>query len=204
MKATFPPLSLCLLFLPSCAAHPPEPLLTTSPVHTLELQHQILFENGDEQQVFEGTMIQAGNSFLVRAFAGPGIDLFTVVRTPKTSTQQAHVPGLAQRIDMREVGDDIGRVYRSGCPGPASSTTTCPSEGETLEETRDGSGELIRRSYPQAHGAGLSILYEQREPLCGTSIPRRITLTWGQGKSRMVIFTADCKVRRDAPPELSR
>lgn len=206
MKSSRAMVSLCGYFaaLLGCGGQAPSSASPVSPVDILEQQHQILFVNGQEQQVFDGYMVQAGDSLMVRAFAGPGVDLFTVVRTPTQATQQAHVPGLAERVDMVQVGDDISRVYRSGCRGAAGAVTTCEAGGERLVETLDDQGRLASRSFPTVHSTGLSISYTQHERLCGRIIPRRITLAWGQGERHMVIFTASCQQRRALPRELTR
>jgi hypothetical protein len=148
-------------------------------------------------------MIQAGDGFIVRAFAGPGIDLFTVTRTAFEASQEAFVPGLAKRVDMVQVGDDIARVYRAGCGGPFATMTACTLGAEPLEEWLGESGEILRRHYPAAHGTGLTIVYERRETMCGQQMPRRVVLSWGKAESKMVIFTAGCKPCDGLPKELS-
>ena len=114
----------------------------------LKMRHQILFSHGGDVQVFEGYMILADDAFIVRAFAGPGVDLFTVARSGDRHRSTLHIPALKDRIDIEKVGDDIARVYLSGCkppPGAADQTPASPKSvrhcrffGEPLTEVIDG------------------------------------------------------------------
>ena len=154
----------------------------------LKLRHQIMIRYDDQLQVFEGFMILRGDAFVVRAFAGPGIDLFTVRRDGPRHVEQAHVPGLESRLDLAAVGADIARVYLPGCTAPKTGgERACAFGDEPLTEELDAEGRLVGRRFPAAHGIGVKVRYEEFETLAGLELARKITLSWGASANEMVI-----------------
>ncbi|MCP4601005.1 MAG: DUF3261 domain-containing protein [Proteobacteria bacterium] len=155
----------------------------------VKMRHQILFAQGDEEHVFEGYLVLANDAILVKAFAGPGIDLFTVVRDNVNHFEQLHIPSLADKIDIEAVAADIARVYLGGCHEPTDQVeVSCDFFGEKMTERYDEKGRLEERRFPDAHGVGLRIRYEEYEIHLGRAEPKRITLSWGTSKNRMVIL----------------
>jgi hypothetical protein len=163
-------------------------------LETVKMRHQISFAQGDDVQVFDGYMLLAGERLLVKAFAGPGVDLFTVVRDGAAHGERLHIKGLSDRIDMAKVGADISRVYLGGCKGPAGGggEATCDFYGEPLTERFDAAGRLVGRSFPQAHGIGLDVTYDDVAPFACGERARRITLRWGGSRNEMVIRLVAC------------
>ena len=102
-----------------------------------KMRHQIMVRYGDEVQVFEGYMIREGNAFLVRAFAGPGVDLFTVARDGKRHREEAHISALEERLDLEAVSMDIARAYLGGCEKPEGTKAECTLLGEPMIEEFD-------------------------------------------------------------------
>lgn len=154
----------------------------------VKLRHQIVFRTASDVQVFEGYLLKRGESFIVKAFAGPGVELFTIVRGPAGPRDTLHIPGLDEKLDPARVGDDIGRVYLSGCPrDDGKRELTCRVRGELLIETFDEEGRLTRRVYPEAHGIGLTIDYEGFAPHLGGVMAETIRLSWGKSPSEMLI-----------------
>jgi len=161
----------------------------------LRLRHQILVRYGGEAQVFEGYMILAGEQFLVKAFAGPGIDLFTIVRDGPRHSEEAHVPGLADELDLERVGHDIARAYLGGCePVVGGVSAACSFYGEPLRERYDDRGRLASREFPEAHGIGLSVSYDDYSRRGGRELAGAITLRWGGSGNEMVIRLLDVQV----------
>ena len=160
----------------------------------VKMRHQISFAQGDDVQVFDGYMLLAGERLLVKAFAGPGVDLFTVVRDGAAHGERLHIKGLADRMDMAKVGADIARVYLGGCPHPAGAAeATCAFYDEPMIESFDDGGRLVGRSFPQAHGIGLTVTYAEFAPFdCGERA-RRIVLRWGGSANEMVIRLVACE-----------
>ena len=202
------PLSLlALLLLAGCGATAAAPAATGDPDPAkerrdgLKLRHQILARYGDESHVFEGFMILAGDSLIVRAFAGPGIDLFTVVRRGAEHEERAHVSGLESRLDLAAVGEDIARCFLAGCgsPGgkPVPGISRCAFFGEPLVEERDGERRLATRAFPQAHGIGLNVSYSEYREFGGRELAGRITLEWGSGATSLVILLLDAEIVDD-------
>jgi hypothetical protein len=160
----------------------------------LRLRHQVLVRYGDEVQVFEGYMILCGRALLVKAFAGPGIDLFTVRRDGAKHREEAHVPGLAERLDLTAVGADISRAYLPGCDAPVGEQRArCDFFGEPLSETYDAAGRVVMRSFPEAHGIGLTIAYEDYGSRAGRPLAARVVLRWGESGNEMVIRLLDAE-----------
>jgi len=174
----------------------------------LKLRHQIMARYGDEAQVFEGYMILAGDALIVRAFAGPGIDLFTVVRRGIEHEEKAHVPGLSSRLDLAAVGADIARAYFPGCgtaaAGSAPATVECRFFGEPLLERGDGRGRVVERRFPEAHGTGLRVRYSEYREFAGGELAGRITLEWGAGENSLVILLLEAEVIEIVDPALFR
>jgi len=161
----------------------------------VKMRHQISFAHGGDVQVFDGYMLHAGERLLVKAFAGPGVDLFTVVRDGAAHSERLHVAGLADRIDMERVGADIARVYLGGCPRPAdrAAEATCDFYGEPMTEGFDSAGRLISRRFPEAHGIGLDVTYDDFSLFACGERARRITLKWGVSRNEMVIRLVACE-----------
>lgn len=158
----------------------------------LRLRHQIMVEYGSESQVFEGYMIWRGDAFYVKAFAGPGVDLFTVVRSGEWHREEAHIDALAERLDLEAVGADIARAYLDGCDDEeVAGLTRCDFHDEPLEETRDEFGRIAKRRFPEAHGIGLTVLYTDYAERSGEELAGKIELSWGEGANRMVIVLLD-------------
>jgi hypothetical protein len=201
-------LSLAGCGAPAAPAGTGHPAAAGAPRAGLKLRHQILARYGGEEQVFEGYMILAGDSLVVRAFAGPGIDLFTVIRRGAEHEERAHVPGLADRIDLAAVGADIARCYLAGCPRPGGEAgagpAACAFYGEPLFEERDGDGRLESRVFPEAHGIGLRVRYSGYRDFGGRELAGRISLEWGSGASSLVIVLSEAAVVEDADPSLFR
>ena len=76
----------------------------------LKMQHQILFRHGAESHVFEGYMILKKEAFFVKAFAGPGVDLFTLAREGAWHREELHIASLADKIDLKLVSDSSERI----------------------------------------------------------------------------------------------
>ncbi len=189
---------LFTLLLVGCAAAKTDAGLNEKP--NLKLRHQILFTSEQESHVFEGYMILSNDSFMVKAFAGPGVDLFTVVRGKDERCGALHIEGLKGKMDIDAVGDDIARVYLGGCEGrPGGGELTCQYDGESLVESYDPEGRLTTRVFPDAHGIGLKIRYEEHSGAAGSALANRITLTWGAAGNRMVIKTVDVETTESTP-----
>jgi len=169
----------------------------------LKMRHQILFAGPGGEHVFEGYMLLGRDALLVKAFAGPGVDLFTVTRDGAAHTETLHIPSLADRIDVFKVGADIARVYLGACPGRApASETTCAILGEEVVERLDAEGRLVERRFPAAHGVGLTVVYGEFEEISGRIEPRMIRLAWGEGPNRMVIRLVELELLDDVDPSV--
>jgi hypothetical protein len=167
----------------------------------IKLRHQILARYGDQEQVFEGYLVLRGDALFVRAFAGPGIDLFTIRRNGARHEERAHVPGLERRVDLEKVGADIARCHYGGCAG-GPGETRCDFYGEPLIETRDQRGRLLERSFPRAHGTGLVVRYEEPRLVGGREVARRTTLSWGDGSNELLIVMLESEVLESVEPGL--
>jgi hypothetical protein len=189
---------VALAFVAACGSRAPRvPEIGRSPggLEAVKMRHQISFTHGDDVQVFDGYMLLAGERLLVRAFAGPGVDLFTVVRDGAAHGEKLHIPALADRIDMAKVGADIARVYLGGCPRPEGGAleATCAFYGESMTERFDADGRLVARRFPQAHGIGLTVTYDDfAGSACGERA-RRISLRWSGSGNEMVIRLVACE-----------
>jgi hypothetical protein len=169
----------------------------------LKMRHQIMFDYGGEIQVFEGYMISAEDSFLVKAFAGPGVDLFTVIDNNGTQHNELHLQALKDRIDLAQVGADIARAFLSGCvANKSSSRLECDFHNEPLVEKFDEQGRLVERFFPQAHQVGLKVYYSEYATQCGDSRPVQTTLRWGQGNNRIVIRMVGCELLNRIDPKI--
>ncbi len=153
---------------------------------SVKMRHQIMVQYGDEVQVFEGYMIRGGDAFLVRAFAGPGVDLFTVARDGKRHREEAYISALEERLDLEAVSMDIARAYLGGCERDGAKAE-CTFLGEPMIEEFDERGRLVARRFPEAHGIGMRIVYEEYKDYLDGQAPWKIVLEWGEGKNRMVI-----------------
>ena len=174
-----------LLIMVGCgAARAPVALQAASTA--VRLRHQIMVEYGGEVQVFEGYMIRQGEAFLVKAFAGPGVDLFTVARDGDRHREEAHIKALEEKLDLEAVGSDIARAYLAGCERPKDGDLAdCDFHGEPLEERYDERGRVVSRRFPEAHGIGMAISYSQFDEFA--DMAGKIEITWGDGSNRMVI-----------------
>ncbi|MBW2278585.1 MAG: DUF3261 domain-containing protein [Deltaproteobacteria bacterium] len=188
-----------VLSLVGCGPAIPQPEVEARGERTVfRLRHQIMVRYDDEVQVFEGYMILEGESFLVKAFAGPGIDLFTVRRDGARHVEEAHVPGLADKLDLERVGADIARAYLGGCGALAGGgSVECSFYGEPMREQYDDRGRLLSRTFPAAHDIGLSVRYADYSPRVGRELAGAITLSWGKGENEMVIHLLDAQLLED-------
>ncbi len=196
---------MCLIV--SCGAPAPRtsPPVTAAPVAAspLKMQHQILFRNGADEHVFDGVMLLFDNAYIVKAFAGPGVDLFTVARSGDRHRETLHLKALAGRMDVSKIGEDIFFIYTKGCvashSGGGTGTADCLCAGQRLEETFDASGRTMKRVFPDAHGIGLTIRYEDYRSMAGRMMPGTVVLEWGGDAGRsLVIKTASAEA---ASPE---
>ena len=185
-----------VLSVVGCGPALPQPELEAGDARTvLRLRHQIMVRFDGEVQVFEGYMILAGDSFLVKAFAGPGIDLFTVKRDGARHVEAAHVPGLADRLDLELVGADIARAYLGGCGALAGGgSVECVFYGEPMREQYDDRGRLLSRTFPAAHDIGLTVSYTDYSERAGRELAGAITLSWGESDNEMVIHLLDAQL----------
>ncbi len=165
------------------------------------LQHQILFTFRGEEKVFEGYMILTKEAFLVKAFAGPGVDLFTVVRDRERHREVLHLDSLADRIDVTRIGEDIRRIYLAWCPGETKPQQWCSVNGEQLVVSTNPQGRVSRKHFPSAHGVGLYITYKDTIRVADRELPKRIELVWGDGTFRMVILLTAAERVTDLPAD---
>lgn len=192
----------------ACGARAPDPAPPDGPprpgaagLSALRMRHQITFRRGGDAQVFDGYMLLAGERLYVRAFAGPGVDLFTVARDGAAHREELHLEGLADRIDMAKVGADIARAYLGGCPPPpGAGEVECRFEGEPMAEAYDARGRLTARRFPEAHGVGLTVTYDGFTACPGGERAGAVTLRWGGSGNEMVIRLAACEVIEGVDP----
>ena len=179
-----------LLLATACGSNLPE--LKTPGAHeqmSFRLRHQIKARRGDDVYVFEGYMILQGDAFVVRAFAGPGVSLFTVTRDGDKHTEKAHVPGLNNKLNLESVGLDIARAYFAGCPGSSSGEITkCTILGQIAHETHAPNGDLLTRRFPSAYKDGLLIEYLDYTKKMDRRWAKRIHLKWSGKENEMEIF----------------
>lgn len=189
------PVLAALLVLTGCGAGSPPLDDARGGPPALRLRHQIMVRYGEQLQVFEGYMILSGEAFLVKAFAGPGIDLFTVRRDRDRRDEEAHVPGLAEQLDLERVGRDIARAYLGGCGAPAGGgAVECAFYGEPLRERYDDRGRLLAREFPEAHGIGLTVNYRDYAERADRELAGEIELEWGDSGNEMVIRLLDAQL----------
>jgi len=186
----------------ACGARlPEEPSAARGAVSVVKMRHQISFRHGDDVQVFDGYMLLAGEKLLVRAFAGPGVDLFTVVRDGAAHREELHIASLSDRIDMPAVGADIARVYLGGCGAPSGGfEERCEFYGEPMIEKRDAASRLEERRFPEAHGVGLTVTYRGFTTCAGSERAGDISLRWGGSANEMIIHLVACEVKKDVDP----
>jgi hypothetical protein len=192
-------------FAAACGARAPCPPVSGAggepSLAALKMRHEISFRRGDDVQVFDGYMLLAGERLYVRAFAGPGVDLFTVVRDGAAHAETLHIAGLADRIDMAQVGADIARVYLGGCPAPqGGGEAACAFYGEQMIETYDAAGRVVARRFPAAHGVGLTVTYGDFQECAGERRAGNISLRWGGSGNEMIIHLAACEIMDDVDP----
>lgn len=170
-----------------------------SAMENVKMQHQILFQNKEDSQVFEGVMIRRTDGYIVQAFAGPGVDLFTVARSGERHKETLHIQSLAARIDVSKIGEDIFCIYMKGCvSGEAPAATqnkavSCVQQGRRMTEHFDADGRLTARRFPDAHGIGLFIQYDDYRSFSGRSLPVRIVLRWGNSERSLTIHTVSAE-----------
>jgi hypothetical protein len=196
------PLIAVAFAVAACGARAPEELSAgRGAVSALKMRHQISFRYGDDVQVFDGYMLLSEERLLVRAFAGPGVDLFTVVRDGAAHREELHIASLADRIDMAAVGADIARVYLGGCGAPSGGgEASCAFYGEPMIEVRDAASRLEERRFPEAHGVGLTVTYRDFTACAGSERAGDISLRWGGSANEMTIHLVACEVRKDVDP----
>lgn len=165
------------------------------------LRHQIVFTSKGDEKIFEGYMILSKNAFLVKAFAGPGVDLFTVVRDGERHQEILHLDALADRIDVTRIGEDIRRTYLAWCPGQAAPQQWCTANGEQLVVSTNSEGQVTRKHFPAAHGVGLYVTYKDTLQVAGRALPKRIQLVWGDGTFRMLILLTEAERVTDLPAD---
>lgn len=197
-----PLIATCLALFACGGAHKAGEQPESGP-QAVRLRHEILFAQGNDEQVFEGYMVKLREAFVVKAFAGPGVSLFTVTRDGAEGSAVLHIPALSDRIDMKLVGDDIARAYLEGCePFHGPGERECRFFGEPLAEVRDGDDRLVERRFPAAHGVGMTIRYEGYRAWLDRVEPSTITLRWGQGTNRIVIRLVDVEYLKAVDPEI--
>jgi hypothetical protein len=167
----------------------------------LKMRHQIVFRHGDEVHVFEGYLILMNpRRLLVKAFAGPGVDLFTVARDGNWHREVLHLSGLENKIDMTLVADSIFRVYMAPCPKIAGrDLAVCERGGEQMEEYFDSAGRLTRRLFDPAK---IEIRYQNYQPWCGQMLPEKISITWSDNLHGIEIHLADCAFAAPLDPDM--
>jgi hypothetical protein len=200
-------LVVAVLWAVSCASRAPQVVGVGGAeggLSAVKMRHQISFAQGEDVQVFDGYMLLAGERLLVKAFAGPGVDLFTVVRDGAAHGERLHIAGLADRIDMAKVGADIARVYLGGCAKPAVGASEAPRDfyGEPMIERFDAGGRLVERSFPQAHGIGLDVTYDDFAPFACGERARHIILKWGGSRNEMAIHLVACERLERVDPKV--
>ncbi|MDJ0766098.1 MAG: hypothetical protein QNJ97_24155 [Myxococcota bacterium] len=191
-----------IVFLVSCSgSQTVAPGPDRSQPAPIRMQHQVAFYRNDDVQVFDGYLILSSDTLLVKAFAGPGVDLFTVVRGAQGHCEALHLPGLKDKIDIQAVAGDIARAYLGRCvnsdrPGKK----TCQFLDEPMVEIADDKGRIIERRFPKAHGIGLTVRYEDFRAYRDRIEPTKVTLTWGKSKNRMIIRVVDLKFLEQIDP----
>ncbi len=193
---------LLVLLLAGCGPRPATPRRISADSPAVKMRHQIMFLSGGETHIFEGFMIRQGEALLVKGFAGPGVDLFTIVRNGKQHRETLHFESLAERIDVHAIGSDIARVYLGGCPRQNSPSERCELLGEPMVERFDGQGRLVERFFPEAHGIGLTVRYAEYAEYGGHLQPSRITLSWGKSANQMIIKLLSWEIASDWDPAL--
>ena len=162
-----------------------------------------MFRSAEESHVFEGYLVLYQDALFVKAFAGPGVDLFTIIRKGAEHREVLHIPAIAKKMDMAAIGADIARVYLGGCPPPnRPDEVSCHLLDDKMIE-RYGPDELLEaRDFPNAHDIGVHIAYEDYSEMNGTQMATRITLTWGNSQNRMVIKLLSYEILDEIDPTL--
>ena len=169
----------------------------------LKMRHQILFQHREDAHVFEGYMILKKDAFFVKAFAGPGVDLFTLAREGAWHREELHIASLADTIDLELVSDSIARVYLGACVGASpSGRVSCDFHGEEMTEHYNAEGQLARRVFPNALSRQLVIDYQEYSTYFGRALPRKIQLVWHEGEITMVIRLVACEIQEEVDPGL--
>ncbi len=205
-RACFRRMVRCLVFVAlatACAGAPKKVQPGDPGEMAMKMRHQILFRFGEEAHVFEGYMILKKEAFFVKAFAGPGVDLFTLVRDGAWHREELHIGSLKDRIDLRLVSESIAKVYLGGCGGNGPpGETTCDFYGETMLETHGSGGALVRREFSSEQEGSLVIRYQEFHSCSGHSLPKQIALTWEKGNISMVIRLVACETLSHLEPDL--
>ncbi len=191
-------LAILFFFLVSCGVQKPktiQEIQSSDADLTLKMQHQIMYRNGNDTQVFEGYMIQKKDAYIVKAFAGPGVDLFTIARKAERRKDTLDLKMLANKLDVSKIGDDILRIFMDGCPFSAKTkeTTACIVTAQKIIEKRDQEGRLTERRFPDAHTIGLNITYKDYSSFKNIALPAQIELQWGDGTRQMIIRTVSAE-----------
>jgi hypothetical protein len=198
--AIIPPLLLSFLVV-ACAGSPKKAPSGDPGEQAMKMRHQILFRYGEEEHVFEGYMILKKDAFFVRAFAGPGVDLFSLVREGTWHREELHIGSLKGKIDLNLVSASIAKVYLGGCPGAApGGEATCDFYGEKVAESYGAEGELVTRRFSSAERGELVISYREFDSCRGRSMAKKIVLTWQKGGISMVIRLVACDLQSHVDP----
>ncbi len=188
MRGTAWAVVACALSLASCGGATRRVAPAPGEPGAVKMRHQIMFSHGGEAHIFEGYLLVSGSALLVKAFAGPGVDLFTIVRNGVRHREDLHISGLEGKMDLAAIGADIARVYLGGCGPPGDGAeVSCDLFGEPLVERYGEHRRLEVRHFPQAYGVGLDIIYSEYTEKSGRWVPQRISLAWGQGDTHMEI-----------------
>jgi hypothetical protein len=167
-----------------------------------ELRHRIIAEYGSETQIFEGVMILQGQGFLVRAFAWPGLGLFTVARNGESHDERAHLPGLEGRLDLDAVGMDITRTFLGGCDPPLDGgDVECLLLGQVMVEVYDEGGRRLSRLFPDAYEGGFRVSYRDHAMRFDRWWALEIELEFGDSGNGMVF--RQLSVRETEPVDMA-
>jgi hypothetical protein len=199
--AAFVPALLLAVLAVACAGSPKKAPSGDSGEQALRMRHQILFRFGEEEHVFEGYMILKKGAFFVKAFAGPGVDLFTLVREGAWHREELHLAALKDKIDLNLVSASIAKVYLGGCPGAKpGGEAACDFYGEEVVESYGAKGELVTRRFSSAEQGALVIRYREFDSCPGRSMAKKIVLTWQKGEITMVIRLVACDLQSHVEP----
>ncbi|MCP4199265.1 MAG: hypothetical protein GY762_19135 [Proteobacteria bacterium] len=200
-QAVMVPALLLSVFVVACAGTLKKAPAGDPGEQVMKMRHQILFRYGEEEHVFEGYMILKKGAFFVKAFAGPGVNLFTLVREGTWHREELHIGSLKGKIDLDLVSASIAKVYLGRCAGAApDSETACDFYGEKMVETYGDEGELVTRQFFSEERGDLVIRYSELISCGGGLVPKKIVLTWQKGEITMVIRLVACDLQGHVEP----